>query len=105
MKLGEFVRAEDINSEEKQILKAQMEHDIDERGFSIPISDETEITEVNQNWFIKELAILRAQKVNVTRIRIPFGDMMVLYLQVVGAVLIIFGGPALIFVVMRTLYG
>ncbi len=45
------------------------------------------------------------QTVNVTRIRIPFGDMMVLYLQVVGAVLIIFGGPALIFVVMRTLYG
>ena len=36
------------------------------------------------------------QTVNVTRIRIPFGDMMVLYLQVVGAALIVLGIPALI---------
>ena len=41
------------------------------------------------------------QAVTVTRIRIPFGDMMVLYLQVAGAALIIFGIPALIFVLIR----
>ena len=41
------------------------------------------------------------QPVNVVRIRIPFGDMMVLYLQVVGAALSIFGVPALIFVLIR----
>tara|TARA_B100000586_G_C19861005_1_gene322829 strand:+ start:65 stop:433 length:369 start_codon:yes stop_codon:yes gene_type:complete len=35
--------------------------------------------------------------VKVTRIRIPFGDMVVLYLQVAGAALIVFGIPALIF--------
>ena len=39
--------------------------------------------------------------VEVTRIRIPFGDMVVLYLQVVGAALIVFGIPALIFVLIR----
>ena len=36
------------------------------------------------------------QAVTVTRIRIPFGDMVVLYLQVVGAALIVLGIPALI---------
>ena len=101
MKLGEFVRAENINSEEKQILTVQMEHELDENGRPIPINDETKITEVIQNMLMKELAILRAQKVNITRIRIPFGDMMVLYLQVVGAALTIFGVPALIFVLIR----
>ena len=34
--------------------------------------------------------------VNVVRTRIPFGDMIVLYLQVADAALIIFGIPALI---------
>ena len=36
------------------------------------------------------------ENVKVVSIRIPFGDMVVLYLQVVGAALIVLGIPALI---------
>ena len=101
MNLKEFYEAQNVNSNEKQILLAQVEHKLDENGRPIPINEETKITEVIQNMFMKELAILRAQKVNVTRIRIPFGDMVLLYLQIIGAALIIFGIPALIFVLIR----
>jgi len=104
MNLKEFYEAQNVNSEEKQILLAKDVREIDERGRAIPFNDETEITEVIQNMFMKELAILRAQKVNVTRIRIPFGDMVVLYLQVAGAALIVFGIPALIFVLIRSTF-
>ena len=96
MKLGEFVRAENLNSEEKEILKVQMVRELDENGRPIPVSDETGITEVLQNMFMKELAILRAQRVKVVGVSIPFGDVFVLAFQSLFAGLIIAAIPVFI---------
>ena len=98
MNLKEFYEAQNVNSNEKQILLAQVEHKLDENGRPIPINEETKITEVIQNMFMKELAILRAQKVNVVGLNIPFGDVFMLTLKSAVAGLIMFGIPALIFV-------